>query len=121
MKRPEFIVRERTADAPMRTEAEASSLTITGARVLTDTGFVDACVHLHGGVIAGLSASAGDAKTLIRADGLLALPGIVDLHGDAFERQWMPRPQVRFPLELALADTDRQLAANGIKIGRAHV
>ena len=114
MKRPEFIVRERAPAMPVSTKAEASGLTIAGARVLTDTGFVDACVHLHGGEIAGLSASTGDAKSLVRADGLLALPGIVDLHGDAFERQWMPRPQVRFPLELALADTDRQLAANGI-------
>ncbi|WP_341675704.1 alpha-D-ribose 1-methylphosphonate 5-triphosphate diphosphatase [Niveibacterium sp. SC-1] len=44
----------------------------------------------------------------------LVLPGIVDFHGDAFERQIMPRPGVRFPLDLALLDTDRQLAANGI-------
>ena len=44
----------------------------------------------------------------------LLLPGIVDLHGDAFERQIMPRPETRFPIGLALQDTDRQLAANGI-------
>jgi len=48
------------------------------------------------------------------AAGLLLLPGIVDLHGDAFERQIMPRPGVHFALDLALADTDRQLVANGI-------
>ncbi|MDX1729628.1 MAG: alpha-D-ribose 1-methylphosphonate 5-triphosphate diphosphatase, partial [Aurantimonas coralicida] len=30
------------------------------------------------------------------AEGLLVLPGIVDIHGDAFERQIMPRPGVRF-------------------------
>jgi alpha-D-ribose 1-methylphosphonate 5-triphosphate diphosphatase len=45
---------------------------------------------------------------------LLLLPGIVDLHGDAFERQLMPRPQVHFPPDIALIDTDRQLVANGI-------
>ena len=33
----------------------------------------------------------------IDAGGLLVLPGIVDLHGDAFERQMMPRPGVDFP------------------------
>lgn len=105
------------AGAAASTSADAAppgSIAITGARVLTDTGFVDACLHLRDGRIAALSASAAGADDEIRADGLLALPGIVDLHGDAFERQWMPRPQVRFPLELALADTDRQLAANGI-------
>ena len=45
---------------------------------------------------------------------LLALPGIVDLHGDAFERQLMPRPGVHFPPVPALIETDRQMLANGI-------
>ena len=45
---------------------------------------------------------------------LLVLPGIVDLHGDAFERQLMPRPGVHFPFVPALVETDRQLLANGI-------
>jgi len=42
------------------------------------------------------------------------LPGIVDLHGDAFERQMMPRPGVDFPLDVALVDSDRQAIGNGI-------
>ena len=42
------------------------------------------------------------------------LPGIVDLHGDAFERQMMPRPGVDFPLDVALVDSDRQAISNGI-------
>lgn len=44
----------------------------------------------------------------------LLLPGLIDLHGDAFERQWMPRSGVFFPLDMALLDSDRQLLANGI-------
>lgn len=48
------------------------------------------------------------------AGGLLVLPGIVDLHGDAFERQLQPRPDTLFAHDIALTDTDRQLAANGI-------
>ncbi|MBR0555772.1 alpha-D-ribose 1-methylphosphonate 5-triphosphate diphosphatase [Ciceribacter sp. L1K23] len=50
----------------------------------------------------------------IDAEGLLVLSGIVDIHGDGFERQIMPRPGVRFDVGLALRDTDRQLVANGI-------
>ena len=42
------------------------------------------------------------------------LPGIVDLHGDAFERQMMPRPGVDFPIDVALLDSDRQAIGNGI-------
>ncbi len=48
------------------------------------------------------------------AGGLLIVPAIVDLHGDAFERQIHPRPGVTVELEIALAETDRQMAANGI-------
>jgi alpha-D-ribose 1-methylphosphonate 5-triphosphate diphosphatase len=48
------------------------------------------------------------------AGGYLVLPGIVDLHGDAFERQLMPRPGVHFAPVSALLETDRQLLANGI-------
>jgi alpha-D-ribose 1-methylphosphonate 5-triphosphate diphosphatase len=48
------------------------------------------------------------------ARGLLVLPGIVDLHGDAFERQMMPRPGVDFPIDVALVDSDRQAIGNGI-------
>lgn len=48
------------------------------------------------------------------AEGLLVLPGIVDIHGDAFERQVQPRPETVFSYDIAMADTDRQLVANGI-------
>jgi alpha-D-ribose 1-methylphosphonate 5-triphosphate diphosphatase len=59
----------------------------------------------------------GDSRgacTSLDADGLLLLPGIVDIHGDAFERQIQPRPDAVFEHAIALADTDRQLVANGI-------
>ena len=42
------------------------------------------------------------------------LPGIVDIHGDAFERQLQPRPGVGFAADIALHDTEAQLLANGI-------
>lgn len=45
---------------------------------------------------------------------LLLAPGLVDLHGDAFERQIMPRPGVMVEPGIGLLDTDRQLVANGI-------
>ena len=48
------------------------------------------------------------------ASGCLVLPGIVDVHGDAFERQIQPRPGVNFAIDVALLETDQQLVANGI-------
>ena len=57
---------------------------------------------------------AADAAAELDARGLLVLPGIVDIHGDAFERQLQPRPGVGFAADIALHDTEAQLLANGI-------
>ncbi|MFS4580908.1 alpha-D-ribose 1-methylphosphonate 5-triphosphate diphosphatase [Phaeobacter sp. C3_T13_0] len=54
-----------------------------------------------------------DAQVFDASD-YLVLPGIVDAHGDGFERVVNPRPNVHFPLPLALQEADSQLIANGI-------
>lgn len=46
--------------------------------------------------------------------GYLVLPGIIDLHGDGFERHMAPRPSAPFPLLAGLASYDREAAAQGI-------
>lgn len=46
--------------------------------------------------------------------GYLILPGIVDLHGDAFERHVMPRAGAAFDLAQGLMSAEREAAANGI-------
>jgi alpha-D-ribose 1-methylphosphonate 5-triphosphate diphosphatase len=46
--------------------------------------------------------------------GYWLLPGIVDLHGDGFERQLFPRPRADFPLQSALLATAREAAAHGV-------
>ena len=76
--------------------------------LLPDGTFVDADIALADGRIAGVTPCRRTGARVI------ALPGIVDIHGDAFERQLMPRPGVMFPVAAALAETDRQLAVNGI-------
>lgn len=48
------------------------------------------------------------------ASGLLVLPGIVDIHGDAHERQMQPRPGIGFPAALGMRDSAAQLLASGI-------
>ncbi len=68
--------------------------------------------HEGGRSLLSLSPKAGGI--VLDATGLLVLPGLVDVHGDAFERQIMPRPGVGFALDAALLETDRQLVANGI-------
>ena len=86
---------------------------MTGGETLLPQGVVhDADLLLADGCIQSLGGGSGDIR--FDASGLLVLPGIVDIHGDAFERQMQPRPGVDFPIDLALRDTESQLLSNGI-------
>lgn len=87
---------------------------LEGGRALIGTELVETSLAVSGQNIAGMDASRGRARLAIDARKLLILPGIVDLHGDAFERQMMPRAGVDFPIDVALADSDRQAISNGI-------
>ena len=87
---------------------------IAGGRTLLPTGLEeDAVVIVEHGVITEIAGTTRGLPVLDATDRLV-LPGIIDLHGDAFERQLMPRPGVHFDMRIALADTDRQMVANGI-------
>jgi alpha-D-ribose 1-methylphosphonate 5-triphosphate diphosphatase len=86
--------------------------TFTGARVYLPDGIADATVTIEDGMIVDIGGPVqGD---VIDARGMILAPALIDVHGDAFERQLMPRPGVFFPTEAAVLDTDRQLATNGI-------
>jgi alpha-D-ribose 1-methylphosphonate 5-triphosphate diphosphatase len=94
---------------------------IEGGRTLLGGDIVEASLQIAGGEISELGSHHGRGSLGIDAQGLgidardlLVLPGIVDLHGDAFERQMMPRPGVDFPIDVALIDSDRQAIGNGI-------
>jgi alpha-D-ribose 1-methylphosphonate 5-triphosphate diphosphatase len=87
---------------------------IEGGRALLGRDFAETSVCIGGGNIQELGGGAAHGAVELDAHDLLVLPGIVDLHGDAFERQMMPRPNVDFPIDVALVDSDRQAIANGI-------
>jgi alpha-D-ribose 1-methylphosphonate 5-triphosphate diphosphatase len=87
------------------------NVVISNGTVLHPEGAVKADLSIEDGRFGSV---APHGAAVIDATGLIALPGIVDIHGDGFERQVMPRPGVRFDVALALRDTDRQLVANGI-------
>ena len=89
--------------------------TVEGADVLTPTGWVkDACVVIENGKFLSIDNTCSQKIPTVVAKGLLMLPGIVDIHGDSFERAIAPRPGVRFPLDMAILENDRNLIAAGI-------
>ncbi|TKZ22153.1 alpha-D-ribose 1-methylphosphonate 5-triphosphate diphosphatase [Shimia litoralis] len=84
------------------------SLRFTGASVLRDGEMQNRSLVIRNGYI-----SKGPLPEVNLA-GYYLLPGIVDLHGDAFERHIAPRPSAPFPMETGLRATDRDAAANGV-------
>ena len=91
-----------------------TDISIEGGSVLLGGDIVEASLSVEDGKMREVGKSGRDAAVELDARGLKVLPGIVDLHGDAFERQMMPRPGVDFAIDIALADSDRQIIANGI-------
>jgi alpha-D-ribose 1-methylphosphonate 5-triphosphate diphosphatase len=91
-----------------------TDILIEGGRALVDGYISETSLRIAGGQIRGVGTSGGRRTVSIDARDLLVLPGIVDLHGDAFERQMMPRAGVDFPIDVALFDSDHQAIANGI-------
>ncbi|MEX1081829.1 MAG: alpha-D-ribose 1-methylphosphonate 5-triphosphate diphosphatase [Halofilum sp. (in: g-proteobacteria)] len=89
---------------------------ITGTRaMLPDGRLEEACVRIAGSYIVDVSSDEGrPSERRLDGGGRWLLPGIVDLHGDAFEHLLMPRPAVYFATGMALAEVDRQVCANGI-------
>jgi alpha-D-ribose 1-methylphosphonate 5-triphosphate diphosphatase len=75
----------------------SAGLTLRGARVLWPDGFGTGDLSLAEGVI-GPSAR----PRVVDLSGFLILPGIVDAHGDGFERHLAPRPSAPFPSEVGL-------------------
>lgn len=87
-------------------------ITFQGAQVFLPQEIAQTNVTIDDGKIVDIGGPAQGA--VIDATNHILAPALIDVHGDAFERQLMPRPGVFFPMETALLETDRQLAANGI-------
>ncbi|MEM8538662.1 MAG: alpha-D-ribose 1-methylphosphonate 5-triphosphate diphosphatase, partial [Pseudomonadota bacterium] len=88
------------------------TFTIEGAQVILADEVTEATVTIADGLIAEIGGPV-QGEVIDARDRILA-PAMIDVHGDAFERQLMPRSGVFFPTEAAVIDTDRQLASNGI-------
>ncbi|MEM8778126.1 MAG: alpha-D-ribose 1-methylphosphonate 5-triphosphate diphosphatase [Cyanobacteria bacterium P01_G01_bin.49] len=88
---------------------------VEGADILTPDGWVkNATVIIENGKFSAIETSLPPKLPTIAARGLLMLPGIVDIHGDAFERAIAPRPGAHFPFKMAILENDRHLIAAGI-------
>jgi len=83
-------------------------LRLTGAQILRDGALQHRSIGLAEGKI-----TRGPLPE-VDLSGYLVLPGIIDLHGDGFERHILPRPSAPFPLTVGLASADREAASHGV-------
>lgn len=82
-------------------------------RLVNARALVDGALHDHPVTIRDGRIDQGPGRELDLA-GYLLLPGIIDLHGDGFERHLSPRPTAPFDKARGLVSVAGELAANGI-------
>ena len=86
------------------------NLRINGALSLLNGSLEDCDLFISDGHFA----PSGGAVYEIDLSGYWVLPGIIDLHGDGFERHIRPRPSAPFEKRAALQSADIELASQGV-------
>ncbi len=82
--------------------------------VLADDIIEDASLLLEDGFITAINPETVPDCEVVDCLNRYVLPGMIDLHADALEKDIEPRPNVHFPLEFAIAQADKRNAAAGI-------
>ncbi|ANY67818.1 alpha-D-ribose 1-methylphosphonate 5-triphosphate diphosphatase [Paenibacillus sp. BIHB 4019] len=62
----------------------------------------------------GVGNSGSAALEIIEEDSCYVLPGLIDIHCDAIEKEVQPRPNTLFPLSMSLLEFERKLPLHGI-------
>jgi len=97
----------------------SNRLFVKGGRVVTPEGVEEADVFVENGRIAAIEPGAAERNALpgdriVEAEGEWVLPGLVDIHCDAIEKEIEPRPNTLFPADMAFLQFERKLAGHGI-------
>ena len=85
---------------------------LAGAEVLHPGGLSTAPLSLADGVITDVTVG-----RVVDLSGYRVLPGIIDVHGDGFERHLAPRRGAMKQMAEGLIAVEAELAANGITTG----
>jgi alpha-D-ribose 1-methylphosphonate 5-triphosphate diphosphatase len=110
---------QRVTDVTEATEAveviTPADYVLGGVRaVLPDAVVDDARVVVRDGVIAEVSPAPAGSAADLDGRGLLCVPGLIDVHSDALERERAPRPGVLLPWDFAVVSLEGKLSAAGI-------
>ncbi|QYJ20445.1 alpha-D-ribose 1-methylphosphonate 5-triphosphate diphosphatase [Achromobacter sp. ES-001] len=88
---------------------------LTHARVIMpDRVLENSAVLIDDGRIVAIEPDGARADRVVDLQGQTLMPGLIDLHCDAIEKEAEPRSRVLFPFDFAVAQVDRRNAAAGI-------
>jgi len=59
-------------------------------------------------------AGSHSGAAVIDAGGCYVMPGMIDIHSDAIEKEIQPRPNTLFPINMAFYELEKKLAVSGI-------
>jgi alpha-D-ribose 1-methylphosphonate 5-triphosphate diphosphatase len=105
----------RATTASWRLGAPPSDYVLGHVRaVLPGRVLDDARVVVRAGVIEEIGPHPAGAQADVDGAGLLCLPGLIDTHSDALEKERVPRPGAELPLDFALLSLEGKLHAAGI-------
>jgi alpha-D-ribose 1-methylphosphonate 5-triphosphate diphosphatase len=85
------------------------NLDLTGGQILGEGGLVPRVLSIADGLVVDVR-----QQHSVDLSGYMILPGIVDVHGDGFERHLAPRRGAMKTLSEGLVAAEAELAANGI-------
>ncbi len=96
-----------------------SRLIVKGGLAVLPQAVAEADIIIEGGRIRaigpGLAARCGKpGDEVLDASGKWVLPGLVDIHCDAIEKETEPRPNTLFPMGMAFLQFEKKLAGHGI-------
>jgi alpha-D-ribose 1-methylphosphonate 5-triphosphate diphosphatase len=97
----------------------ANRLILRGGFIVQPEGVNKADLTIEDGLIEDIHLGSGYAPEnptdlIIDAEGAWVLPGLVDIHCDAIEKEVEPRPNTLFPMDMAFLQFERKLAGHGI-------
>lgn len=89
---------------------------IENATVVLPSGILKgASIKIEDGIISKIrEGSINSDQKRINAHERFLLPGFIDLHSDAIEKEIEPRPNSFFPVNIALFELDKKLASCGV-------
>ncbi len=87
---------------------------INAQLVLADEILDNAALLIEDSVIAAINPEITSNIPTVDLQGQILMPGGIDLHCDAIEKEIEPRPQTFFPIDFAIAQMDKRNAMTGI-------